>query len=132
MFMHGKTANVLSQTTNLHVRGTILPEGREWDIFIVDGRFTFKHQESAWILGEGGYLLPGLVDARAPLSLASPAVADATDSERVRESAMAHLKARALVVREPGNPGYESREFGRTKGYPRIMESEEFPGIARS
>jgi cytosine/adenosine deaminase-related metal-dependent hydrolase len=42
---------------------------------------------------ERGYLVPGLVDAHAHLSLASPAGADAPPPERVRASARAQLDA---------------------------------------
>ena len=57
----------------LHLRGIILPEGRSHDIFVVDGRFTFKPVDDAQTILYGGYIIPGLVDVHAHLSLASPA-----------------------------------------------------------
>jgi len=52
----------------------------------------------------GGYLVPGLVDAHAHLSLFSPAGDGAPPAERVRASARAQLDAGVLAVREPGSP----------------------------
>jgi imidazolonepropionase-like amidohydrolase len=57
----------------MHLRGIVLPEGVRRDLFVVDGRITFHEQEDATTILEGGYLAPGLVDAHAHLSLASPA-----------------------------------------------------------
>jgi imidazolonepropionase-like amidohydrolase len=57
---------------DLHVRGVVLPDGVERDVFVVDGRFTFHPVADAQTVLDGGWLVPGLVDAHAHLGLASP------------------------------------------------------------
>src|SRR5713101_6141849 len=97
--------------TALHVRGRVLPGGNVRDVFIVDGTFTFTPQADAKTLYDGGYLIPGLVDAHAHLQLASPAP-NAPPRQAAEASARAHLNAGVLVVREPGSPDRSSKGIG--------------------
>jgi hypothetical protein len=69
-------------TRPLHLRGIVLPDGVERDLFVTNGRITFVPQEDARTMLDGGYLLPGLVDAHAHLGPASPAGSDALPDER--------------------------------------------------
>jgi len=123
----------------LHVRGVVLPDGATRDVFIAQGRITFVPQADAVTIRDGGYLVPGLVDAHAHLSLASPAGDDAPAAERVRASALAQLSAGVLAVREPGSPDYESLHAGTDAGLPRLVTAGRFlarpggyfPGLAR-
>jgi imidazolonepropionase-like amidohydrolase len=102
-----------------HVRATILPEGTQRDLFVVDGRFTFSEHSDAETVLDGGYVVPGLVDAHAHLSLHSPAGDDADPDERVAASARAQLSVGVLAVREPGSPDEASRRVGA--GLPRVF-----------
>jgi hypothetical protein len=121
------------------VRGTTLPDGGVQDVFVVDGRFTFKGVDGAETLLEDGVLLPGLVDAHAHLALASPAPPEATSRERIQASAEAHLRAGVLVVREPGSPNHDPEGVGPSSGHPRVITAGRFlsppdryfPGLAR-
>lgn len=122
----------------LHVRGRVVPADEVRDVFIVDGHFTFVQQANAKTLSDGGYLLPGLVDAHAHLQLASPA-RNAPPRRAAEASARAHLDAGVLVIREPGSPGRESRGIGPAQGLPRVQTAGHFlaplngyfPGLAR-
>src|SRR5919202_5290930 len=105
----------------IHLRGVVLPEGRTRDVFVDDGRITFKAPPDWKTLISGGYLLPGLVDAHAHLALASPAPAEAPSHERVRASARAHLAAGVLALREPGGPDHASSGLGPREGLPRVF-----------
>lgn len=124
---------------SLHLRGAVLPHGDVRDVFVKAGRVTFTPQADARTVFEGGYLLPGLVDAHAHLGLHSPAANGATAAERVRASAAAQLRAGVLVVREPGGPDRESARVGPEDGLPRIYSAGRFlappggyfPGLAR-
>ncbi len=124
---------------SLYVRGTVLPDGDVRDIFVVDGRFTFHPQDDAETLLDGGYLVPGLVDAHAHLSLHSPAGDDAPPEQRVRASATAQLAAGVLAVREPGSPDRASLGLGPAEGLPRTETAGRFlaapgryfPGLGR-
>jgi len=123
----------------LHLRGAVLPDGVVRDVFVVDGRITFTPAEDADTVLDGGYLVPGLVDAHAHLSLFSPAGDGAPPPERVRASARAQLDAGVLAVREPGSPDYASQEVGPAIGLPRTVTGGHllaapgryFPGLGR-
>jgi imidazolonepropionase-like amidohydrolase len=123
----------------MHLRGAALPGGQVRDVFIVDGRITFVPAEDARTVFDGGYLVPGLVDAHAHLSLFSPAGDGAPPPERVRASARAQLEAGVLAVREPGSPDYASQEIGPAIGLPWTVTGGHllaapgryFPGLGR-
>ena len=122
----------------LHVRGRVLPGADVRDVFIVDGKFTFAPQADARTLLDGGYLLPGLVDAHAHLQLASPSP-NAPPRKAAEASARAHLNAGVLVVREPGSPDRSSHGIGPAQGLPRVQTAGHFlapfggyfPGLPR-
>src|ERR1041385_4296022 len=123
----------------LHLRGIVLPEGIEKDVFVVNGRITFQPQESATTILKSGYLLPGLVDAHAHLALASPASERASAEEQIRASARVHLEVGVLAIREPGSPNYLSKKIGPQDGLPRVLtagrflapKGRYFPGLGR-
>lgn len=123
----------------LHLRGTLLPDGIVRDVFVVNGRITFTEVPDAQTVLDGGYLVPGLVDAHAHLSLFSPAGDEAAPAERVRASARAQLDAGVLAVREPGSPDYASQEVGPEIGLPWTVTGGHllaapgryFPGLGR-
>jgi imidazolonepropionase-like amidohydrolase len=134
---------------SLHLRGAVLPGdllpgavlsgGDVRDVFVVDGRITFTPADDATTVLDGGYLVPGLVDAHAHLSLFSPAGVGAPPAERVRASARAQLDAGVLAVREPGSPDYASQEIGPDIGLPWTVTGGHllaapgryFPGLGR-
>jgi imidazolonepropionase-like amidohydrolase len=101
---------------SLHIRGVLLPDGQERDLFVRDGRITFQAADDARTILDRGYVIPGLVDAHAHLPLAGPAP-DGTWEEKARANARAHLDAGVLVVRDPGGP--TPREIGPEEGSPR-------------
>ncbi len=122
-----------------HLQGRVLPDDADRDVYVVDGRISFTPVADATTLGTGLVLVPGLADAHAHLSLASPAGDDAPAGERVRASARAHLEAGVLAVREPGSPDRASRGLGPDAGLPRVTTAGRFlapagryfPGLAR-
>ncbi len=122
----------------LHVRGRILPNDERRDVYVVEGRITFETPKGATTLTDGGWMLPGLVDAHAHLAISSPA-GNAPARERVRASARAHLAAGVLLVREPGSPDRASAGIGVAEGLPRVVTAGRFlappggyiPGLAR-
>jgi hypothetical protein len=88
------------------IQGTVLPDGRRQELFLVDGRFSAQPVDGATTLLEDAWLLPGLVDVHAHLQLASPAPDDAPPREKVLASGRAHLDAGVCTVREPGSPDH--------------------------
>src|SRR5438132_11391867 len=124
----------------LHVRGTVLPAGEERDLFVTDDRrLTFRGDEDARTVLDGGFLIPGLADAHCHLGLYSPAGDDAADDERARASARAELEAGVLALREPGAPNRASTGLGPGDGLPRTLTAGRMlappgsyvPGFAR-
>lgn len=121
------------------LHGTVLPDGDDRDVFVVDGRISFDHDGDAETALDGGFVLPGLVDAHAHLALASPAPPNAPPGEQVRASARAQLEAGVLALREPGSPNRESTGLGPAEGLPRVFPAGRFlappggyiPGLAR-
>ncbi|MDT7572601.1 MAG: hypothetical protein QOE05_2775 [Actinomycetota bacterium] len=109
------------------------------DVFVVDGRITFTEQADAETLLDGGFLIPGLVDAHAHLSIHSPAGDQASAADRVRASAGAQLHAGVLAIREPGSPDHASHGLGPDESLPRTITGGRFlappgryiPGMAR-
>jgi len=133
------TDRVAAGPPALHLRGVVLPDGVARDVFVVGQRLTFDPVEDAVTVQDGGYLIPGLVDAHAHLGLASPAPPGAPPEERSRASARAQLAAGVLAVREPGGPDRASNGIGPHEGLPRVHTGGRFlappggyfPGLAR-
>ncbi len=111
-------------TGKFHLRGVVLPETTERDVFIVDGTFTFDPVEDAATIVDQGYLIPGLVDAHAHLPFASPAPAEASWDEKARASAKVQLEAGVLTVRDPGGP--TPPEIGPRERLPRTITAGRF------
>jgi imidazolonepropionase-like amidohydrolase len=124
-----------------HLRGLVLPDEVERDVYVVDGQLTFTARDlPTTTLATDVFLLPGLVDVHAHLALFSPAPDGASRDERVRASASAHLEAGVLAVREPGSLDYASKGIGPAEGLPRVTTAGRFlappgryfPGLARA
>src|SRR6478672_10079593 len=103
-----------------HLHGTVLPDGVERDVFVTDdGRFTFDTNapgaDDAPTISEGGFLLPGLVDAHAHLS-ASEREPPADPPATARANARLHLDAGVLAIREPGAPRPGAAGIGPAEG----------------
>ncbi len=124
----------------LHLRGRVLPGGDVRDVFVVDRRLTLVQPDDAVTVLDGGFVVPGLVDAHAHLALFSPAGDKAPVDERVAASGRAQLEAGVLAVREPGSPlGAAARGRGPADGMPRTIVAGHllarpgryFPGLGR-
>ncbi len=123
---------------SIHVRGVVLPDGVERDVYVHDGRITYQPVAGAKTLLTDAFVVPGLVDVHAHLSLHSPAGDDADPSERVRASARAQLDAGVLALREPGSPDRASAGIREDEGLPHVITAGRFlaspgsyfPGLA--
>ena len=91
-------------TTDLHLRGVVLPGETARDVFVRSGTLSFDSDGDAETVFSDGYLVPGLVDAHAHLPFNSPAAKGASTEERARASALLHLDTGVLVIRDPGAP----------------------------
>lgn len=96
------TSNTVPDT--LHIRGTLLPDGEQRDLFVHGRAFTFEATGDAKTILEDGYLLPGLVDVHTHLPFHSPAPEGASWEEASLASARLELESGVLALRDPGGP----------------------------
>src|SRR6185295_15197921 len=112
-------------------------EAVQRDVYVTDSTLTFERQANADLIFDGGYILPGLVDAHAHLQIASPVAG--SPEEMARASAKAHLDVGVLAIREPGAPSADgSLGVGPDVGLPRTITAGRplapqgvYPGLAR-
>jgi imidazolonepropionase-like amidohydrolase len=84
--------------TALHLRGVVLPEGEERDLWIVNGRIRTDAVPGAETIVDGGFLVPGLVDAHCHVGIAAESL------EKAAEQALADRDAGTLLIRDCGSP----------------------------
>ncbi|MGH3881517.1 MAG: amidohydrolase family protein [Actinophytocola sp.] len=84
--------------TALHLRGVVLPEGEERDLWIVNGRIRAEAVPGAETIVDGGYLVPGLVDAHCHIGLA------VEDLDGAAQQAEQDRDAGTLLIRDCGSP----------------------------
>jgi imidazolonepropionase-like amidohydrolase len=84
--------------TALHMRGVVLPEGEERDLWIVNGRIRTEAVPGAETIVDGGFLVPGLVDAHCHVGIA------AEDLDDAAEQARQDRDAGTLLIRDCGSP----------------------------
>lgn len=88
--------------STLHLRGTVLPEGDVRDIWVLGDRLTFDRPAGgATTVHDGGFILPGLVDAHAHLGH-DPATM-AFDPALFEVAALAYAGDGTTLLRVPGH-----------------------------
>ncbi len=103
----------------LHLRGVLLPAGQPGEVWVSDGVIRADPVPGAITVCDGGYLLPGLVDAHChvgigawgPVSLAEAA-----------EQAAADRDAGTLLIRDCGVP-IDTRPLQARADLPRIIRA---------
>jgi imidazolonepropionase-like amidohydrolase len=104
----------------LHVRGVVLPDGEERDLYAVDGRLTFEPQPGAQTVTDRGWVVPGLVDCHCHVGL-QPGGA-VTDEETLIRQATADRDAGALLLRDAGSP-VDNRVVQARADLPRLVRA---------
>ena len=105
----------------LHVRGAVLPEGDVRDLWLVGDRVTFEPVGGAETVSDGGFVVPGLVDAHCHLGIAYGA-RPITGIDEARESAGVDRDAGVLALRDAGSP-YPYPELDDEPGVPRLARA---------
>src|SRR6476646_9063172 len=86
----------------LHFRGRALPADVVVDIYVVEGRISYgRPQEEMSTVHDGGWLVPGLVDAHCHVGLGPEGGVDRDEQER---QAIANRDTATLLLRDCGSP----------------------------
>jgi imidazolonepropionase-like amidohydrolase len=111
---------------SFHLRATVLPDGDARDLWTRDGLLTTQPQEGAEDL-PGRYVLPGLVDAHAHLTIDMSGTGLATASdELVAANLRAQRDAGVLLVRDIGRVRDEPLNVGDDE--PDVRQAGRFLG----
>jgi imidazolonepropionase-like amidohydrolase len=105
----------------LHVRGVVLPDGEVRDLWLVGDRVTFEPVREAETISDGGYVLPGLVDAHCHFGIAAGAK-PVTNLDQARDLAGQDRDAGVLAVRDAGSP-FPYPELDDEPGIPRLVRA---------
>jgi imidazolonepropionase-like amidohydrolase len=104
----------------LHVRGLGLPDETEIELWIVDGRISREPVTGADTVFDGGWILPGLVDAHCHVGLGVHGGAVELDEAVVQ--AETEREAGALLLRDCGSPT-DTRSLDDRADLPRIIRA---------
>jgi imidazolonepropionase-like amidohydrolase len=105
----------------LHVRGVVLPDDEVRDLWLVGDRVTLEAVPGAVTVADGGYILPGLVDAHCHIGIA-PGGAPISGLEQARQLAAIDRDAGVLAIRDAGSP----------YPYPQLDDDPDVPRLARA
>jgi imidazolonepropionase-like amidohydrolase len=105
----------------LHVRGVVLPEDQVRDLWLVGDRVSTDPVPGAQTVVDGGFILPGLVDAHCHIGIA-PDGAAVTSLAQARDLAQVDRDAGVLAIRDAGSP----------YPYPPLDDHPDVPRLARA
>jgi imidazolonepropionase-like amidohydrolase len=105
--------------SGFHLRGVVLPDGDERDLWVVNGRVRTAPVPGARTLVDGGFLVPGLVDAHCHVGLGPQG---ATTLEEAAEQAEMDRDAGTLLIRDCGVP-IDTRPLQERLDLPRIVRA---------
>jgi imidazolonepropionase-like amidohydrolase len=106
-------------TLRLHVRGLGLPDGEPVEWWVVDGVLSADPVGDADTVFDGGWILPGLVDAHCHVGLGEHG---ATDLDEAVAQAETEREAGALLLRDAGSP-VDTRSLDDRDDLPRIIRA---------
>ncbi|MDQ3405504.1 MAG: amidohydrolase family protein [Actinomycetota bacterium] len=105
--------------TALHLRGVVLPGEDERDLWIVNGRVRTRPVPYAETILDGGYLLPGLVDAHCHIGIGPDGPVDLDTAALQAET---DRDAGTLLIRDCGSP-IDTRPLQERLDLPRIIRA---------
>ena len=104
----------------LHVRGVGLPDEEPVELWIVDGRISREPVTGADTVFDGGWVLPGLVDAHCHVGLGVHG--GAIELDEAIDQAETEREAGALLLRDCGSPT-DTRSLDERADLPRIIRA---------
>lgn len=106
-------------TPPLHVRGILLPQGVPGQLWVDRGVLRREPVPGADTVADGGWILPGLVDAHCHVGLGP---AGAVPVEVAEEQALTERDAGVLALRDAGVPA-DTRWMDAREDLPRIIRA---------
>jgi len=103
----------------LHVRGIGLPDEDPVELWIVEGKISREPVSGADTVFDGGWILPGLVDAHCHVGLGPQG---AVELDEAIAQAEAEREAGALMLRDCGSP-IDTRSLDDRDDLPRIIRA---------
>ena len=103
----------------LHLRGTSLPDGEPVEWWVVDGTLSAEPVADAQTVFDGGWIIPGLVDAHCHVGMGP---AGPTDFDEAVRQAETERDAGALLLRDAGSP-VDTRSMDHRDDLPRIIRA---------
>ena len=103
----------------MHVRGLGLPDEAQTELWIVDGRISTEPVAGADTVFDGGWILPGLVDAHCHVGLGHHG---AVELDEAIAQARTERDAGALLLRDCGSPT-DTRSLDEHEDLPRIIRA---------
>jgi imidazolonepropionase-like amidohydrolase len=103
----------------VHLRGRGLPDGEPVEWWVVDGVLSAEPVANADTVFDGGWILPGLVDAHCHVGLGEHG---ATDLDEAMAQARTERGAGALLLRDAGSP-VDTRILDEHADLPRIIRA---------
>lgn len=101
------------------LRGVLLPAGETAELWVADGVLVPGPVDGATTLCDGGWIMPGLVDAHCHVGLGR---GGAVSMDTAREQALADRDGGALLLRDAGSPT-DTRAFDDDPELPRIIRA---------
>lgn len=105
--------------TALHLRGAVLPDGENRDVWVRDGLLSLDPVPGASTVFDGGYLLPGLVDAHCHVGLGPQGPVEPDEAVAQAES---DRDTGTLLIRDCGAP-IDTRPLQERSDLPRIVRA---------
>jgi imidazolonepropionase-like amidohydrolase len=103
----------------LHVRGRGLPDGEPVEWWIARGVLSAEPIANADTVFDGGWIIPGLVDAHCHVGLGPHGAVDLDEAVTQAET---ERDAGALLLRDAGSP-VDTRSFDEREDLPRIIRA---------
>ncbi|MBA8823252.1 imidazolonepropionase-like amidohydrolase [Saccharopolyspora lacisalsi] len=105
--------------TALHLRGVVLPDGEHRDLWVRDGVISHEPVPGASTVFDGGYLLPGLVDAHCHVGVGPQGPVELDEAVTQAET---DRDAGTLLIRDCGAP-VDTRPLRDRADLPRIVRA---------
>jgi imidazolonepropionase-like amidohydrolase len=103
----------------LHIRGKGLPDNAPLELWIVDGKISVEPVAGADIVFDGGWIIPGLVDAHCHVGLGAYG---AIELDEAIKQAQTERDVGALLLRDCGSPT-DTRPLDDHADLPRIIRA---------